>query len=176
MKMSLRKNLIAATLLAGMAAGAIAQAPAPAAPMAPALAHAHPHHGPRDGASFEQRREAREQRMAQRLNRFKQVLQVTPAQEGAWSAWVNAMKPQQRRAERPNFVEFARMTTPQRIDTMRNLRVQRAAEMDRRGEATKAFYASLGAEQKKVFDERGLRFMGGKRGGHRGGQGGHGRG
>lgn len=173
MKMSLRKNLLAATLLGAMAAGAIAQAPAAPAQVAPASAHAHPHHGPRDGASLEQRREAREQRMAQRLNRFKQVLQVTPAQEGAWSAWVNAMKPQQRRAERPNFVEFARMTTPQRIDAMRTVRAQRAAEMDRRGEATKAFYAGLSADQKRVFDERGLRFVGGKHGGKHGG---HGRG
>jgi hypothetical protein len=32
-------------------------------------------------------------------------------------------------------------------------------------DATKTFYATLSAEQKKVFDEQGMRFMrGGKRG------------
>jgi hypothetical protein len=44
------------------------------------------------------------------------------------------------------------MTTPDRIDHMRALRTQRDAEMDRRADATKAFYAQLTAEQKKTFD------------------------
>ena len=49
-----------------------------------------------------------------------------------------------------------KLTTPQRIDKMRELRSQRmtamTALMDKRGEATKAFYAALSPDQQKVFD------------------------
>ena len=62
---------------------------------------------------------------------------------------------------------MARMTTPDRLDHMRALRDQRNAEMDRRADATKAFYDQLSAEQKKTFDaetarmvQRGGRHMG----------------
>ena len=36
---------------------------------------------------------------------------------------------------------------------MRELRATRMAEMDKRGDATKTFYATLSADQKKVFDD-----------------------
>ncbi len=49
---------------------------------------------------------------------------------------------------------------------MRELRATRMAEMDKRGDATKTFYATLSADQKKVFDDETAR-----RGHH--GQGGH---
>ncbi|MEO6322967.1 MAG: Spy/CpxP family protein refolding chaperone, partial [Polaromonas sp.] len=49
-----------------------------------------------------------------------------------------------------------KLATPERIDKMRALRTQRMtemnAEMDKRGEATKAFYSALSPEQKKTFD------------------------
>jgi hypothetical protein len=35
---------------------------------------------------------------------------------------------------------------------MRELRKQRDAEMDKRDDATRTFYATLSAEQKKTFD------------------------
>jgi hypothetical protein len=53
---------------------------------------------------------------------------------------------------------------------MRQLRTQRQAEADRRGEATKAFYAQLTAPQQKAFDEISLKLL--KGGGH-GRHGGH---
>jgi hypothetical protein len=54
---------------------------------------------------------------------------------------------------------------------MRAHRAQRNAEMDKRMDATKTFYAGLSAEQKKTFDAESMRFLrGGKRGMH-----GHGR-
>jgi periplasmic protein CpxP/Spy len=101
--------------------------------------------------------------MAQRLAELKQKLAITPAQEGAWTAWTSAIKPTPH--QRPDRAEFVRMTTPERIDRMRAVRAQRNADMDKRMDATKTFYAGLSAEQKKVFDAEGLRFMrGGKRG------------
>ena len=56
-------------------------------------------------------------------------------------------------------------TTPERIDRMRARRAQHAAEADRRGEATKTFYAALTPEQQKTFDSRGqnMRGKGGQR-------------
>ena len=50
------------------------------------------------------------------------------------------------------------------------MRAQRSAEQDRRGDATKSFYAQLSAPQQKAFDEVSLKFMGR---GHRGGMRGH---
>jgi hypothetical protein len=68
---------------------------------------------------------------------------------------------------------FAKLTTPERIDKMREMRGKRMAEMDRHAEATKAFYAQLNAEQKKTFDTATLRMhhqRGGHHHGHHGGK------
>jgi hypothetical protein len=66
--------------------------------------------------------------------------------------------------------ELEKMTTPQRIDRMRQLHAERAAAMDKRGDATKTFYAQLSPPQQKAFDELSLKFLA------RHGRGGHGRG
>jgi hypothetical protein len=159
------KHLIAAALLAlGFAANA-QPAPAPAAPGAGPGGHPHEmmgHHGRMDPAKMHERMQ---QRMAERQAQLKQKLQLTPAQEGAWTAYVAAMRPPAN-MQRVDRAEFAKLTTPERIDRMRTLRTAHHAEMDKRGEATKTFYAALTAEQKKVFDAESLR---GRRGGeHRG--------
>lgn len=157
------KPLIAAALLAGLGFGAVAQ-PQPMQPGQPPAMARGEHRG--DRARFMQ------ERMAHRAAELKAKLQITPAQEGAWSTWTQSMRPTGPRPQRPNFVEFARMTTPQRIDRMRELRNERIARQDRRAEATKAFYAQLSPAQQKVFDEQPMGFgrgHGGKRGGHGGG-------
>jgi periplasmic protein CpxP/Spy len=163
---TLQRTLVAAGLLAAFGIGAIAQTqPAPA----PAAQSMQGERGRHDPARMEQFRARMQERMAQRLGELKQKLQITGAQEGAWNAWTAAMKPTPH--QRPDRAEFERLTTPERIDRMRAMRAQRGAEMDKRMDATKTFYATLNAEQKKVFDAEGLRFM---RGGKRGGMGGHG--
>ena len=53
---------------------------------------------------------------------------------------------------------------------MRALRAERIAEMDQRGDATKAFYGALTQEQQRVFDAVGMRYARGGKGhfgGHR---------
>lgn len=154
-----RSGLLATTL-AALATAALAQAPAPATPPAPHAGARHGFHA--DPAKMQERH-------AQRLAELKQKLQITAAQESAWSNFTSAMRPnfEHKRMDRE---AVARMTTPDRIDHLRSLRQQRAAEMDRRGEATKAFYATLSAEQQKVFDAESLR-MAGRHGGRR--HGGH---
>lgn len=158
------KHLIAAALLAlGFAATAQpAPAPAPVTPEARASGHHHGmmgHHGRMDPAKMQERMQ---QRMAQRQAQLKQKLQITPAQESAWTAYVAAMQPPAN-MQRPDRAELAKLTTPERIDRMRALRTAHHAEMDKRGEAAKTFYAALTAEQKKVFDAESSR---GRRGGH----------
>ncbi|MEG0046789.1 MAG: Spy/CpxP family protein refolding chaperone, partial [Comamonas sp.] len=88
--------------------------------------------------------------------KLKTDLKLTPAQETAWNTYAATFKP----GERPQRMEredFAKLTTPQRIDKMREMRAKRDAEMDRRADATKAFYAQLNAEQQKTFDAASLR-------------------
>jgi hypothetical protein len=110
------------------------------------------------------------QRRAEREARFKETLQITQAQEGAWNAWTSAMRPPAN-WKRPDRSELERLPTPERIDRMRALRNERTAMMDRRADATKNFYASLNPIQKRVFDLETARGHGGR--GGRDGDGGH---
>lgn len=103
---------------------------------------------------------------------FKAKLKLTAAQEGAWTTYMVAMKPPTELiAKRPNFAELASLPTPERIDKMKALHTQHIndmnAAMDKRGEATKAFYATLAPEQQKVFDAHAMRYQG-RPGGARG--------
>jgi periplasmic protein CpxP/Spy len=147
------QQLIAAGLLAAFGLAASAQTPAPG-PMGGDM----PRHGMRDHMDPAKMQE----HMAKRQAALKQKLQIASAQEGAWNAWTAAMKPGDfKRAERG---EMEKLTTPERIDRMRAMREQHLAQMDKRAEATKAFYASLTPEQKKTFDAETAH---GPRGGHR---------
>lgn len=166
MKHAHQRLLIAACLaVAGLSAGA--QTPPPAGP------------GQGPGAMMRpgnpgMMREHMQERWTQRLAALKQILQITPAQEGAWNAWTGSMQPSNR--QRPNRAELAQLATPERIDRMRALRAERLAEMDRRGDATKTFYAALTPPQQKAFDALSAQRMGhgmGGMGGGRGGWGGH---
>jgi periplasmic protein CpxP/Spy len=139
------KHLIAAGLLAGVAFASGAQPQPAAAPGAgPTSAATREHHGRFDPARMQEH-------IAKRQAQLKQKLQITPAQEGAWNAYTTAMQPPLD-SRRPERGELDKLTTPERIDRMRAMRAARAGEMDKRAEATKAFYAALSPEQKKVFD------------------------
>lgn len=158
------KQLLTIALLAGAGLVAVAQTPPaqPAAPGAPAQAQ----RDARPGMGSDLRQQRHAEFRARRLAAMKQKLGITAAQEAAWASWTAALQPQPRTLQRPDRVQFEAMTTPERIDRMRALRAERMAQLDRRGDATKAFYAALDAEQRKLFDEMSLRM--GKRGGHRG--------
>ena len=99
--------------------------------------------------------------MAKRHASLKTKLNITAAQEGAWATYTQAMQPPARMGQRPSAeqrAEFAKLTTPERIDKMRAMRTERMAEMskamDQRGDATKALYAVLSPEQQKTFDSQ----------------------
>jgi hypothetical protein len=153
-----RRFALAATL-AACAVAAQAQTPPPPAGGMPHPGMQH------DGQWMQQRME---ERMQRRMESLKRILQISPQQEGAWANWVAAMRPNPANMEQRHRMheEFARMTTPERIDRMRQMRAQRAAEMDRKGDATKAFYAQLTPPQQKAFDEISMRFFGHGHGRH----------
>ena len=122
--------------------------------------------------------------VAKRQAEMKAKLKITSAQEAAWATYTASMQPPVRMGERPTTeqrAEFDKLTTPQRIDKMREMRTQRMAQMaaatDKHGEATKTFYAVLSPEQQKLFDAE-HKMRGGRHGGgHHGGMGmEHGRG
>jgi periplasmic protein CpxP/Spy len=150
------QQLIAAGVLATLGLAASAQTPPPG----PMMGGDMPQHGMRehrmDSAKMQEH-------MAKRQAALKQKLQITPAQEGAWATWTASMKPGE--FKRPERGEFEKLTTPERIDRMRALREQHLAQMDKRAEATKTFYAGLTPEQKKTFDAETAR--GPRGGGHR---------
>ena len=161
------KRLLLAGLVATFAAATMAQTPPTPAPDGkPGMQHRMGKHDPAKMKEF----------MAKRQAELKQKLAITPAQEGAWTAWTAALQPGAARPERPSREEMAKLTTPQRIEQMRAQRAQRQSLMDKRADATNTFYAALNADQKKVFDAETVRFAGGGRhgGGHGGGHGGHG--
>jgi protein CpxP len=164
------KPLVLAGLLAGFGGLVTAQVQTPPAPPAGVTAPApgmRGDHGPRgERHRFDPAR--MQERLAQRQAALKQKLQITAAQESAWTTWTSAMKPPAG-FQRPDRAEIAKLTTPERIDRMRAIRAERVALSDKRGEATKTFYAALSPEQKKVFDDETVRKG---RHGHRGHRGG----
>ena len=129
-------------------------------------------HGAHDQQQWQQKRAERHQ---QRLAQLHEKLALTPAQDAAWRSFEQAMQPQTARQVPLDRQAMQQLTTPERIDRMQALRAQRAAAMDARGDATKAFYAQLQPTQQQTFDQ--LHKMGsrhaqrhGKRHGHRHGQ------
>jgi Spy/CpxP family protein refolding chaperone len=167
------QSLVLAGIMATAALAATAQTVAPAAPAtAVAPAKAGGHHGDRMGRHDPAKMQAR---IAKHQADLKAKLKLTPAQEGAWTNFTASMQPPAHGA-RPDRAamkaEFDKLTTPERIDKMRALRAQRMTEMsaamDKRGEATKTFYAALTPEQQKVFDSQRMGRGGKGQGGHHG--------
>lgn len=173
-KSSALNSFVLAGLMATVGASAMAQG-APAAPAAGPAAAGKPAGPPGDrmGRHDPAKMQAM---MAKRQADMKAKLKITPAQEGAWTAYTASMQPPAHGA-RPTpeqRAEFDKLTTPQRIDRMKELRAQRmsamSAAMDKRGEATKTFYAALTPDQQKVFDTEHSKRRHGP--GHHGGLGG----
>jgi hypothetical protein len=103
---------------------------------------------------------------AKRMAALKQKLQLTPAQQGAWDSFAAAHQPPARPAgeARAKRAEFAKMTTPERLDRMQARQTARSAMFAKRADATRSFYAALTPEQQKTFDSDTMRF--GARGHH----------
>ncbi len=158
------KSLVVAGLLAGAGFSVMAQKPAPDAAATDGKPRME-HHQRMDPAKMDEMR-------AKRTAELKAKLKITAAQEGAWTTFTSAMKPPAHDAkQRPDRAELDKLSTPERLDKIRALRTQHLtdmqAEMNKRDDATKAFYTTLTPEQKKVFDEEHARMGQHHRGGER---------
>ena len=150
------KLLLIAGLLANAAGFAQAQNTS-----APATAHAMDHSRSMHGRMDPTKMQAM---VAKRLADLKAKLNITASQESAWATFAAAMTPPPRMdLTRVDRAEIDKLTTPERIDKMRPLRTQRLmerqAQMDKRDDAIKTFYAALNVDQKKVLDTEHSKLM-----------------
>ena len=148
--MKLSHLLISATLLTGL--GAMAQT-------APATETAGTTPGMKASGPMQKMRDMMAKRHAQHLEELKASLKLKPEQESQWTTFAASMKLHSPEQHRMAMADMDKLTTPERIDKMSAMKTQRDAEMQKHGEATKAFYASLSDEQKKTFDQRTSKFM-----------------
>jgi hypothetical protein len=162
---SIRTTLIATALMAGLTGLALAQnTTAPA-------------DNTRVGRMEKMREHKSEHKGARHtkdLGELKSKLNLQAAQEPAWNTFTQSMQHPARMA-RPERASLEKMTTPERLDMMQAMKTQRDAHMQQRADATKAFYATLNAEQKQVFDKETARWMKGSGMHATKHQGGHGR-
>ena len=91
---------------------------------------------------------------AARDQKLHDALKLTPAQEGAWSAWLAARKPAARpeRGAAPDRASWKALPAPQRMERQLARAKQRTAAMEARLAALTSFYGVLTPEQQKVFD------------------------
>ena len=176
---SIFKPVLVATLLATVGFAAFSQAPG-GGDCASMMGAAGPmQHGGMGHERMGKMPPARMQAMMEKRHaELKARLKLAPAQEGAWTAYAAAMKPPaDMMAKHPDHAELAKLPTPERIDKMKALHTQRMTDMnavmEKRGDATKAFYATLTPEQQKEFDASAMRHGGpeGRKGSPRDGQG-----
>lgn len=111
--------------------------------------------------------------MDKRHAALKTQLKITPAQEAAWTDFLASHKaPAGMKGQPAAMPDMSKLSTPERLDKMKELRAQHMAEMttamDKRTEATKAFYAVLTPEQQKVFDAHAMQGRGAHKGMHGG--------
>lgn len=95
-----------------------------------------------------------QERMDQHAKRLHDALKITPAQEGAWQAYLSALKsnmPQRGQFERAAFKD---MPAPERMEKRIEMAKNHIARMEANLAATKTFYAALTPEQQKLFDEK----------------------
>lgn len=128
-------------------------------------AQAQPAAGPGSGPTHHMARmdPAKMQEMAaKRQAELRQKLNLVSSQEAAWATYVAASQPAAAGRMDPEnrkqmHDEMQKLSTPERIDRMNAMKAQRDADMTRRSDAVKAFYAVLTPEQQKVFDAHAMR-------------------
>ena len=171
MKLS-NKRILLAGLLATVGFAAVAQTAAPAGPAdGKGPGHDMQRMGGMHGGDPAKMQARMQEHAAKRQAALKAKLKITAAQEGAWTTFTAAMKPPAMMMDMKKHQEeraaMEKLTTPERIDKMRAMRTERMttmnANMDKRADATKAFYAVLTSEQKAVFDA--VTMHGGREGG-----------
>ncbi len=129
------------------------------------------HPGPMNPARMERMWQQHVERFDAHMAQMKKRLEITPAQEGAWSQFVAATRPAGKPEQTPmtpeQWQEMRQLKAPERLEKMlaqhEAHHAQMTAKMHQHLEAVKALYPQLSEEQQKVFDNISMRPMG-KRG------------
>jgi hypothetical protein len=178
-----RQRVLWASMLATLtlaSAAAFAQ-PAPAAPtVTPTASSAQAPVGKASPTADQQRMEPRDpakhlarmqEHRAQRMAALKEKLQLSPAQESAWTSFTASTQPPAgtppQRLDRAELAELAKLTTPQRLERMQARQTERTAMFAKRADATRTFYAGLNPDQQKTFDAETVHKSHGGHHGHR---------
>ncbi|WP_225782087.1 Spy/CpxP family protein refolding chaperone [Xenophilus sp. Marseille-Q4582] len=180
---SLRQRVLWASLMASAAFAASAQQPAPvgAAPVQAQMAPSGPapqeaaqakadkpgHRGEHKKLDPAERFERMHKRMVERQAQLKDKLKLNASQEAAWAQYTGALQPPVPPAtgqSRLSRADFAKLSTPERLDRMQARQAERQARFAQRAQATKQFYAQLTPEQQKTFDAETLQRHGPRHG------------
>ncbi len=149
---TVRNTLVISLAVLGMGGAAVAVHAQESNPKAASVER---HHGDR-AAHMAKRQAERQAHMAERQARLHAQLKLTAEQEPAWAAWNAASKPGERPA-RGERGQWASKSAPERMEQQLDMAKQHVASMETRLAALNTFYATLSPEQKKVFDEQGMR-------------------
>lgn len=147
------RKLIAAALATALTAFAIPgfsqadNAPSPEL-RAQHMAQRADHHA----TSPSERQAKMQQRHAERQAALKTTLGITAEQEAAWNAYVARTGPESYTERHAQREDWAKLTTPERLDKMQAHQAERAAAMTRKIDATRSLYSALTPEQQKRFD------------------------
>jgi hypothetical protein len=143
---TLRKHVLVALTVLGMGGAACAVQAQTAAPEG---RHGH-------AATEEQRTAKWSEQFAKRQAKIHDALQLTAAQEPAWTAYQAAIKPTAMMGMHGDRAEWAGLTAPARLEKMIALAKQHTTAMESHLAALNTFYAQLTPAQKKVFDQNTL--------------------
>ena len=170
--MSTVRNALVTSLMVvstGFYLSALAQTPAPspqympvqpgAMGMQPHMQGAHAGHGGQGMMDDAKRESRRAERHQKHLNEMKVFLQLQPTQEAAWNSFETAMKSPMKKPVKLSPADIEKMSTPERIDKMMAFKAERDAEITKRMNASKTFYATLTPAQQKVFDTQTQKFL-----------------
>ncbi|MBA5685575.1 Spy/CpxP family protein refolding chaperone [Rugamonas apoptosis] len=114
-------------------------------------------------ANSEQRQARMADMFAKHQAKLHDLLKLTAAQEPAWTAYQNAIKPALP-AEHIDHAAMAKLPAPERLARMIDMSKQRTLAMEGHLGALNTFYGQLTTEQKAIFDDH---VMGGAHGPHR---------
>lgn len=106
--------------------------------------------------------------LAQRVQALHDDLKLNPAQESAWNTWKEKMKPDHSAMKELRRGDWSGLTAIQRMEKKLEITKLRVGKLEDRIVATKAFYAQLSDDQRKIFDQE---FVFHKKGGGMGGAG-----
>ena len=96
---------------------------------------------------------------AQWSNRLHNALRIRPDQEAAWRTFEQASmpSPQEEARQRDTYARMGSLRAPQRMDLSIQMMRSDLQEMERRGDALKAFYGTLSPDQQAIFDRETMR-------------------